>query len=163
MITGIVLKGSEPQVQVRVIGPRGEEELSALVDTGFTRHLTLSRSAIKSLGLQLRGARKATLADGQIVKLRLFHALAVWEGQTLAVQVAESDSDPLIGTALLRGCRMVAEFVDGGAVVICKIAWGRRRMQPKSNRPARRGRTAESHLTPRPYQEARSQGRTPAR
>ena len=63
----------------------------------------------------------AILADGSQVFFDVYEASIVWDGQVLATSVDESDSEPLIGMALMSGFRILIDDVDGGPVSIERI------------------------------------------
>lgn len=67
MITGVVNEWAEARILVRVGGTDGEyQEISAIVDTGFTGALTLSPEKIQELRLDWIGSQEGTLGDGSI-------------------------------------------------------------------------------------------------
>jgi hypothetical protein len=64
MITGVI-QSYEGRIPLKVKGPQGrEQEVRAVVDTGFTASLTLPPAVISALGLQWQTAETFTLADG---------------------------------------------------------------------------------------------------
>jgi predicted aspartyl protease len=65
MISGVVTPYREAVVRLRVSGSSGhEEEVEAVIDTGFTDFLTLPTATIAVLALPLAGSMRVTLADG---------------------------------------------------------------------------------------------------
>jgi hypothetical protein len=64
MITGEV-SGHEARIQLKILGPRGQEkEIEAVVDTGYTASLSLTTALIMELGLFWQGIGRGVLADG---------------------------------------------------------------------------------------------------
>ena len=64
MITGAV-QFDEARVRLLVKGGRGrQQEVEAIIDSGFTGALTLPPALITTLGLRWRSVDRATLADG---------------------------------------------------------------------------------------------------
>jgi hypothetical protein len=71
----VVSGGREAVVALRVLGPAGRHagegnsseavEVEAVIDTGFTGHLTLPRAMVRSLALPRRGFVDVELADGR--------------------------------------------------------------------------------------------------
>jgi clan AA aspartic protease len=119
MISGTVTPYRTMSIRLRVIGSQSQEqEVEAIIDTGFTDYLTLPRALIRTLALPTRGSQRARLADGSVVHLDLFRATVLWDGQTRAVLVHAAETDPLVGMSLLYGSRFTAEVVDGGPVTI---------------------------------------------
>jgi uncharacterized protein DUF6429 len=64
MITGVV-KSDEGRIRLKVKGLRGrEQEVEAVIDTGYTASLTLPNAVVAALGLRWRSMDRFTLADG---------------------------------------------------------------------------------------------------
>ena len=92
--------------------------LSAVVDTAFTGYLTLPLDSIRELGLVLRGTQPAVLANGTVGQFSVYAGMVTWNGQERLTFIFESDSDPLIGMAILWGSRLTVDAQEGGDVVI---------------------------------------------
>ncbi len=118
MITGFVNAEREAVVRVMVRGSRAEEEVEAIVDTGFSGLLTLSPALVARLGLPYRDRSRAILADGSEVVFAVHEAEVVWDGNPRPIAVGVADTDPLLGTAMLDGYELTIRFVDGGDVSI---------------------------------------------
>lgn len=99
-----------------VAGRRGPAEVDATVDTGFTGALCLSPDLVETLSLPLVGRGVAVLADGRAVETRVHRATVVWHGRERMVRVLATESEPLVGMALLRGSRLTVDAIPGGAV-----------------------------------------------
>jgi clan AA aspartic protease len=103
MITGFVER-NEGWIRLQVRGPHAtEREVEAIIDTGYTGSLTLSRDLITALGLRWRSVDSGTLADGSECLFDVFEGIALWDGKARQILVAEADTDPLVGMKLLRG------------------------------------------------------------
>jgi hypothetical protein len=73
MIEGVVSESLEAVVVVEVSGPAGKVlQIPAVIDTGFTGDLMLSKSAIRTLELPTAGTRMGTLADGQVMNFTVY-------------------------------------------------------------------------------------------
>jgi clan AA aspartic protease len=121
MITGTVTADLEATIRLklRVSVTNGQEqEIEAVVDTGFNGFLTLPSALISSFGLPTRGSRQATLADGQTVRLDVYRATIIWDGQPRDVLVLAAEGGPLVGMSLLQGFRLTVDVADGGSVTI---------------------------------------------
>jgi clan AA aspartic protease len=119
MITGQVTPDREAVVDLRVTGPTGvETQISAVLDTGFTEHLTLPPSTVQALALVFRSSMPMGLADGSTVSIAVYEGTLEWEGQSRQVPIHETDGGPLIGMSLLHGSRVMLDVVDGGQVTI---------------------------------------------
>jgi len=65
----VAADGTEPLLSVEVLSQAGASSLQveAVVDTGFTGHLTLPRATVEDLGLPIIGSAESILADGSLV------------------------------------------------------------------------------------------------
>jgi clan AA aspartic protease len=118
MITGIVNRDIEPTIRLTVRGQGNEQELEAIVDTGFTGFLTLPPAVIATLGLPRLCRGRAELANGTIDLFDIHEATVVWDGTARTVEAESADTDVLVGMALIKGSHLHMHAVDGGAVVI---------------------------------------------
>ena len=117
MISGFVRNGSEATITVAIIGINGrQEEIEAVIDTGFTDYLTLPYQVIAQLGLSWNGQQRGTLADGSERLFDYYTAAIVWDSEAISVPVNAVDSEPLVGMALMAGYGLHIEVVAGGAV-----------------------------------------------
>jgi clan AA aspartic protease len=126
-LTGVVTAQREAVLRLVVLGTGGRQaEIEAILDTGFTGHLTLPRTVIDELAPRWQGVREAVLADGRRVALETFRARVIWDGATREVQVlASQGSDAPVGMALLWGYEVRLRGEEGGAVVIERLPRGR--------------------------------------
>lgn len=119
MIVGIVTPSREAVLRLKVRGPGGlEEEVEAVIDTGFTDYFTVPPALTARLRLTLGGAMQATLADGSTVRVAVYTAAVVWDNQPRTVPVLQVDGGSLVGMSLLYGSAVRLEVVDGGQVTI---------------------------------------------
>lgn len=82
-VSGIVTAEREALVRLVVLGPEDpgtSAEIEAVLDTGFTGHLTLPPEVIGELGLPLLGSRNSVLADGGRVALDVHRARVLYLG-----------------------------------------------------------------------------------
>jgi predicted aspartyl protease len=78
MITGVV-KSNEGRIRLKVKGLRGrEQEVEAVIDTGYTASLTLPSAVVAALGLRWRSMDRFTLADGSECIFDVYEAR--WSG-----------------------------------------------------------------------------------
>ena len=111
----------EPRVNLTVsniIEPERTLTISAIVDTGNAFHLTLPPYHIRQLALPRQTDRRATLADGSAVYFPAYAGAILWDGQNRAIPILESDSEPLLGMAMLWGSRLVIDAWEDGDVAI---------------------------------------------
>ncbi|MCW3099336.1 MAG: hypothetical protein JWL77_4954 [Chthonomonadaceae bacterium] len=95
--------------------------IECVVDTGFAGALTLSPDAIVELGLPFFQEIDANLANDADVRTAVHVATIIWDGRELEVAVLAMGRRPLIGTALLDGRRLCADFAEDGTVFITPL------------------------------------------
>ena len=121
MIVGIV-QGREPLIRLTIRGFRGrQQEIEAVVDSGYTGWLTLPPTAIAALNLRWRTFGRGILADGSVSAFDVYQAKVVWDGHVRPVFVDEFAATPLIGMALLRGYEYKMQVRARGQVTIKRL------------------------------------------
>ena len=121
MIVGIV-QGREPLIRLTIRGFRGrQQEIEAVIDTGYTGWLTLPPAVIGALNLRWRSFGRGTLADGSVSFFDIFQAKVVWDDRVRAVFVDQFDASPLVGMALLRSCELKMQVRARGNVTIKRL------------------------------------------
>jgi clan AA aspartic protease len=119
MITGIVTAVREAVIDLVVRGQDGrEEEIQAVIDTGFDGSLTLPAKFINSLGLPWRRRGRSLLADGNESLFDIYEATVIWDGKPRRIAVDEVDIVPLVGMSLLYGCELTIKIIENGSVLI---------------------------------------------
>lgn len=104
---------------------RADLAIEFVVDTGFAGALTLPPAAVAALHLPFFEEIDATLANNATVRTSVHVARIVWDGLEQEVEVLAMGLRPLLGTALLNGKRLCADFEDGGSVVIDDLPLGK--------------------------------------
>jgi clan AA aspartic protease len=103
MIVGIV-QGREARIRLTIRGFGGrEQEIDAVVDSGYTGWLTLPPTVIADLQLRWQSFGRGILADGSVSAFDVYRARVVWDGRVRSLFAGEFDATPLVGMALLRG------------------------------------------------------------
>ncbi len=97
--------------------------IECVVDTGFAGALTLSPEAVNALGLPFFQEIEANLANDADVRTAVHIATIVWQGRELEVAVLAMGRRPLLGTALLDGNHIGADFTDDGEVAVEKLTF----------------------------------------
>ena len=92
--------------------------VQAVVDTGFTQHLTLPVGAITTLNLEFAFKEMLTMANDTDV----YTASIDWGGRKRQVEIHATEGDPLIGMAMLRDHDLHVRVVPEGPVSIAPIA-----------------------------------------
>jgi clan AA aspartic protease len=129
MITGTV-QGDEARIRLRVRGPqRREQEIEAVIDTGYTEWLSLPPRVIASLGLRWRTFGRAILADGSDRIFDIYRGEVLWDGKFRRILIDEADTDPLVGMALLSGYELKMQVRPRGKITIAQLPKG-----PKARR-----------------------------
>lgn len=123
MLTGHVTAENEAIVRIQVVGPAGQIcPVEAAIDTGYDGFLTLPVSLIHELDLPYVGTARATLGDGNQVRMTLFRAAVLWEEEPCEVLVLASEGGVLLGMALLTGSRVTLDVENNGTVTIESLA-----------------------------------------
>jgi clan AA aspartic protease len=119
MIAGTVNADLEPLVRLKVQGRGGQEqEIEAVVDTGFNGFLTLPSALVAGLALPRLGLGRAVLADGRQELFNIHEATVIWDGKPRVVEADATDAEVLIGTAMLEGYDLRIRVTSGGYVAI---------------------------------------------
>jgi clan AA aspartic protease len=121
MITGVI-QADEARIRLKMKGLRGrEQEVVAVIDTGYTGSLTLPPTIVAALGLRWRSTERFTLADGSELLLDVYVARVNWDGKWRTILAGEADTDPLVGMRLLRGHELKMQIRAGGKVSIKRL------------------------------------------
>lgn len=119
MITGSVNTDYEAVIRLRIQEPGGDEqEVDAIIDTGFNGFLTLPPHLVTALGLTRLSRGRAVLANGSEELFDIYGVTVLWDGQERHVEVDAVNAAPLVGMALLDGHDLHIQVADGGHVVI---------------------------------------------
>jgi clan AA aspartic protease len=119
MITGTVNARYEIVIKLPVRDSAGQEqEVEAVLDSGFTGALTLPPALIAHLGLPWRSNSNAILANGKVEQLAIHAATIIWDGTPRPILIQAIDNVPLLGMALLVGHDLRARIEVGGLVQI---------------------------------------------
>jgi len=116
-------KGHVIGLQAKVVIPfrlpdKPDVGIEFVVDTGFEGALTLPPAAVEALALPYFEPTNAILADNTAVRIDGYVASIVWDRVNMDVLVLAMGKRPLLGTALLAGKELVAQFVDDGIVTV---------------------------------------------
>lgn len=107
-------------ITLTVRGMRGETQVEAMVDTGFTWALSIPISIAVPLGLELVDFRPAELADGTVKHFFAFAITVVIGDKELpAICLVTETGTPLIGTLLLQslGSTLNIRFADASVTL----------------------------------------------
>jgi clan AA aspartic protease len=119
MMQGVVSQRREAILPLVVASANGKRQLvDAVIDTGFNGFLCLPSAIIAALDLPWNASDMVTLGDGSETLFDLYAASVIWDGEYLEIDIAESETEPLIGMALLYGYRLQIDAIEGGIVRI---------------------------------------------
>ncbi len=119
MIRGRVSGNQQALIAVDILDGEGRpQSVEVVIDTGFTGYLTLPPQSISQLGLPSVGQRTFELANGELFDFQVYLGSVSWHGRPSDVLVLQSDSDPLLGMALLWGSRVTLDALSDGEVAI---------------------------------------------
>lgn len=122
MIRGAVNSRWEAIVPLRIRGPGGtEQDVDAVVDSGFTAALTLPAAVVVALGLARQSVGGAVLADGSLRQFDIYAAELAWGGGWRPVLVSVVGNEVLLGMRLLAGHELRIAVVPGGVVEITPL------------------------------------------
>ena len=117
MIPGTVNARLEILIRIPILDALAQEqEVEAILDTGFTGSLTLPPMLIAGLGLLWRSRANAVLANGTVEQFDIYAATVLWDGMPRPILVQAIDTAPLLGMALLEGYDLHARVIRGGSV-----------------------------------------------
>jgi clan AA aspartic protease len=108
-------------IRLPVRGPTGQEqEIDAIIDTGFDGWLSRPSSLIVLLSLVWRQRGRALLADGRESVFDIYEGTVFWDGQDHRIPVHEAETTPLIviGMSLLHGYELTIQAQAGGKVTV---------------------------------------------
>ncbi len=92
-----------------------------VVDTRFEGTLTLPPSAVAALNLPYILDINAKLADDSKTKVDVHTAVILWDDREIEVAVMAMGRRPLLGTALLQGKHLEADFAENGLASIVDL------------------------------------------
>lgn len=119
MIIGVVNPQLEATVDITIVGLTGQSlTVTAVIDTGYNGSLSLPNAIVTALALPSAAVSTVTLGDATQKIFTFYRAEVLWDGQRRGVRVLGVEGDPLLGTGLLRGYKLSADFAEGGAVFI---------------------------------------------
>jgi clan AA aspartic protease len=119
MIQGVVNGRREATLPLVVGNSSGQREMiDTVIDTGFDGFLSLPSEIIVRLELPWTISNPATLGDGSEVLFDFYTAKVIWDGQYREIDIAASETEPLLGMAMLYGYRLQVDNIEGGIVKI---------------------------------------------
>jgi clan AA aspartic protease len=96
----------------------GGVDVEFIVDTGFEGYLTLPARTMRLLEAFSSGTQTSMMADGSYRVGALYELTLDWQDEAVTAEVLVLEGNPLLGGALLNGCRISIDATEGGEVVI---------------------------------------------
>ena len=123
MIYGVVNLRCEATLPLVVGNSSGQREvvdtvIDTVIDTGFDGFLSLPSEVITRLGLSWTISNLATLGDGSQTVFDFYTGTVIWDGQYRQVDIAASETEPLLGMGMIYGYRLQVDAIEGGTVKI---------------------------------------------
>jgi clan AA aspartic protease len=119
MIYGVVNLRREATLPLVVGNSSGQRQvIDTVIDTGFDGFLSLPSEIIMRLGLPWTISNMATLGDGSETLFDFYTGTVIWDGQYRTIDIAASETEPLLGMAILYGYRLQVDNIEGGLVKI---------------------------------------------
>jgi clan AA aspartic protease len=104
LITGQIAENDDSLVALALVSGRRRLRVSAVVDTGFSGYLSVPDGLVRTIGWRPWGMQRCKLADGRIVRQRVYIGLVAFGGRRHSVLAVRSQGgEVLIGTKLLSG------------------------------------------------------------
>ncbi len=121
-MSGTVNANREAIIPIALVGDRKQlKSVIAVIDTGFTGDLTLSKAIINELGFTIRGIQEVILGDGSFQNFEMCVGTVIWDGQIKRVEINAVETDSLIGMGLLEDYKLEIEGRPGGEVRITSL------------------------------------------
>jgi clan AA aspartic protease len=119
MIYGVVNLRREATLPLVVGNVKKQQQVvDTVIDTGFNGFLSLPSTVIATLNLPWSASDIVTLGDGSQTLFDIYTAMVIWDGQYREIDIAASETEPLLGIALLYGYRLQVDNIEGGIVKI---------------------------------------------
>jgi clan AA aspartic protease len=119
MMQGVVNLRREATLPLVVGNDSGQRQvIDTVIDTGFNGFLTLPSAIIMALNLPWSASDTVTLGDGSETLFDIYMATVIWDGEYHQIDIAASETESLIGMALLYGYRLQVDTIEGGSVKI---------------------------------------------
>ena len=119
MIMGVINDSLELMVVVEISNGDGAfESFDAVLDTGFGGDLTLPLDAVESLGLEYENRVPLILAGDQQLVASVYRGFVKWFGLEREIYVIAAEGQPLLGMAILAGCKVTIRVRPGGEALI---------------------------------------------
>ena len=121
MIIGKIESNLDARIPLALLVGDARHEVVFVLDTGFNGYLAISMSLVDQLDMRLGEVQSGITADGRSGFFDTVRVIIDWHGNPRSVQAQVLD-EPLIGTRLLNGNKLEADWKVGSKLVITKLA-----------------------------------------
>ena len=113
MLNGYFRDNKCPLTTIIVVGTKGEEEVEAIVDTGFNGYLTIPHFIARRVGMEFTNAiSSSSIADGSSSPSLIYTGKIVYDNSRIDILFdVQENCKVLLGTALLEELGLTL-FVD---------------------------------------------------
>lgn len=120
MIEGRIDSNLEATIEVDIQQDGAIHRQRFLVDTGFNGFIAVPVSLVHKLGLKLLDVQAGITADGRASYFDTVEITVPWHEEARTVQAQILD-EALIGTRLLRGSQIQADWVRDGTFLVQQL------------------------------------------
>ncbi len=120
MINGWISSNLDAIVELGISNAAVVHKQQFIVDTGFNGFIAVPQCLVDRLGLPLRDVQLGITADGHSSFFDTVEITVLWHDEAITVQAQILD-EALIGTRLLRGSRIGADWIRDGMFQIEKM------------------------------------------
>ncbi len=111
MIQGYVTEALDPVIEIELKRGGVAESIPAVVDTGFSGHLCLSKRHEDRIELVFHHIERYELANGEVVVMDVFRGTIVFGGRANVVNlILTSSKDTLIGASSLKDGKLSIDY-----------------------------------------------------
>jgi len=114
LILGSFDNDGSPVIKIKIAGDLGENEYSAVLDTGFTGFVAIPFGEMQTLGLTISGATSVMLGDGSVVENFVAEGIITIGSQADVgtIVLDNGSADILVGLDFLRQFRLGLVLTD---------------------------------------------------
>ncbi|WP_430453377.1 clan AA aspartic protease [Rhodopirellula europaea] len=120
MVEGRVDRNFEAFIELDLVLDDRVERERFLVDTGFNGFVAVSRSLADRHGLIVTDTQQGVTADGNESYFDVVWLTILWHEMPMRIQAQVLD-EPLIGSRLLRGSRIQADWIPDGLIQVTPL------------------------------------------
>jgi len=121
VISGTIDGNLDARIPLTLLALDEKHEVEFILDTGLYGYLAVSAPLVAQLGLKLGAVQSGITADGRSGFFDTVRVVIDWHGKIRSVQAQVLD-EPLIGTRLLNGNRVNANWLVGSKLIITELA-----------------------------------------